>query len=74
MSSDEEAQKAIEMLNNSSFMDRNIVVNEAKPQGERERGRGGPQEKEVDSERKKARRKKIDLSNFSRYTGRPGFF
>jgi len=42
MSSDEEAQKAIEMLNNSSFMDRNIVVNEAKPQGERERGRGGP--------------------------------
>ncbi|HBG92416.1 MAG: hypothetical protein A3J81_06960 [Nitrospirae bacterium RIFOXYB2_FULL_43_5] len=43
MNSDEEAQKAIELLNNSSFMDRNIVVNEAKPQGERDRGsRGGP--------------------------------
>ncbi len=43
MSSDEEAQKAIELLNNSSFMDRNIVVNEAKPQGERDRSsRGGP--------------------------------
>ncbi len=42
MSSDEEAQKAIGMLNESSFMDRNIVVNEAKPQGERDRSRGGP--------------------------------
>ncbi|MBT9538080.1 MAG: RNA-binding protein [Nitrospirota bacterium] len=43
MSSDEEAQKAIELLNNSSFLDRNIVVNEAKPQGERDRSsRGGP--------------------------------
>ncbi|OGW56676.1 MAG: hypothetical protein A2Z09_03165 [Nitrospirae bacterium RBG_16_43_8] len=43
MSSDEEAQKAIELLNNSSFLDRNIVVNEAKPQGERDRGsHGGP--------------------------------
>ncbi|RJQ41403.1 MAG: RNA-binding protein [Nitrospiraceae bacterium] len=41
MSSDEEAQKAIEMLNGSNFMDRNIVVNEAKPQGERDRSRGG---------------------------------
>jgi len=41
MSSDEEAQKAIEMLNGSSFMERNIVVNEAKPQGERTRSRSG---------------------------------
>lgn len=41
MSSDEEAQKAIEMLNGSNFMERNIVVNEAKPQGERDRSRGG---------------------------------
>ena len=46
MSSDEEAQKAIELLNNSSFLDRNIVVNEAKPQGERDRSRGGPSSRE----------------------------
>lgn len=38
MSSDSAAQKAISMLNGSSFMDRNIVVNEAKPQEKRERG------------------------------------
>lgn len=38
MNSDEEAQKAIEMFNGSSFMDRNIVVNEAKPQVRREEG------------------------------------
>ena len=45
MVSDEDAQKAISMLNGKSFMDRNIVVNEAKPQERRERGpqreRGG---------------------------------
>ncbi len=45
MASDEDAQKAISMLNGKSFMDRNIVVNEAKPQERRERGmqreRGG---------------------------------
>lgn len=41
MASDEDAQKAISMLNGKSFMDRNIVVNEAKPQERRERG--GPQ-------------------------------
>jgi cold-inducible RNA-binding protein len=39
MASQEEAQKAISMMNGSSFMDRNIVVNEAKPQERRERGR-----------------------------------
>jgi RNA recognition motif-containing protein len=44
MVSDEDAQKAISMLNGKSFMDRNIVVNEAKPQERRERGGGpGPQ-------------------------------
>lgn len=44
MNSDAEAQKAITMYNGSSFMDRNIVVSEAKPQERRERGsrdRGG---------------------------------
>jgi RNA recognition motif-containing protein len=44
MNSDSEAQKAITMFNGSSFMDRNIVVSEAKPQERRERGtrdRGG---------------------------------
>jgi RNA recognition motif-containing protein len=45
MASEEDAQKAISMLNGKAFMDRNIVVNEAKPQERRERGqqreRGG---------------------------------
>ena len=45
MALDEDAQKAISMLNGKPFMDRNIVVNEAKPQERRERGpqreRGG---------------------------------
>lgn len=41
MGSDAEAQKAISMLNNTSFMERNIIVSEAKPQERRERG-GGP--------------------------------
>ncbi|MBI4691089.1 MAG: RNA-binding protein [Nitrospirae bacterium] len=49
MNSDSEAQKAITMLNGSSFMDRNIVVNEAKPQAQREQGtsreRGGFRER-----------------------------
>jgi RNA recognition motif-containing protein len=43
MASQEEAQKAISMLNGNTFMDRNVVVNEAKPQERRERGR--PREK-----------------------------
>jgi len=38
MASKEDAQKAISMLNGKPFMDRNIVVNEAKPQERRERG------------------------------------
>ena len=38
MSSEEEAQKAISMFNGKTFMDRNLVVNEAKPQERRERG------------------------------------
>lgn len=45
MASREGAQKAISMLNGKTFMDRNIVVNEAKPQERRKRGpqkgRGG---------------------------------
>ncbi len=40
MASQEEAQKAISMLNGNAFMDRNIVVNEAKPQEKRERSYG----------------------------------
>lgn len=39
MSSKEDAQKAIAQFNGSAFMDRNIVVNEAKPQEMRDRGR-----------------------------------
>lgn len=38
MSSESEAQKAISMFNGSSFLNRNIVVSEAKPQEQRERG------------------------------------
>lgn len=41
MSKDSEADKAISMLNGASFMDRNIVVSEAKPQDKRERGSRG---------------------------------
>jgi len=44
MSSDAEAQKAISTLNGTSFMERNLIVSEAKPQERRERGtrdRGG---------------------------------
>lgn len=39
MSTNEEAQKAVTQLNGTMFMDRNIVVNEAKPQERREKGR-----------------------------------
>jgi RNA recognition motif-containing protein len=38
MSSDEEAQKAITMFNGKQFMERAIVVNEAKPQEKKEGG------------------------------------
>ena len=44
MASKEEAQKAISMLNGKPFMERNIVVNEAKPQERREE-RGRPRER-----------------------------
>ncbi|MGC2064381.1 MAG: hypothetical protein WA610_15535 [Thermodesulfovibrionales bacterium] len=40
MSSAEEAQKAVSMFNGKQFMERAIVVNEAKPQEKRE-SRGG---------------------------------
>jgi len=39
MASKEEAQKAISVLNGNNFMDRSIVVNEAKPQEGQDRGR-----------------------------------
>ncbi|HWR59441.1 MAG TPA: RNA-binding protein [Thermodesulfovibrionales bacterium] len=41
MGSDAEAQKAISTLNGTAFMERNIIVSEAKPQERRERGGGG---------------------------------
>ncbi|MBE0425649.1 MAG: RNA-binding protein [Nitrospirae bacterium] len=45
MSSDEDAKKAIEQLNGKTFMERALIVNEARPQQQRERrdfgGRGG---------------------------------
>jgi len=40
MSSSEDAKKAIEQLNGTKFMERALVVNEARPQQPRE-GRGG---------------------------------
>jgi len=41
MSSDEEAQKAIEMFNGQEFEGRTLTVNEARPQGDRPRRSGG---------------------------------
>jgi RNA recognition motif-containing protein len=41
MSTKEEAQKAITLLNGKSFMERTLTVNEARPQEKRERGFGG---------------------------------
>jgi cold-inducible RNA-binding protein len=41
MASDEEAQRAIETLNNSDIEGRTIVVNEARPKTERPGGGGG---------------------------------
>lgn len=46
MSSEEDAQKAIEQLNGKTFMERALIVNEARPQQPRDRrgfggGRGG---------------------------------
>jgi len=47
MSSEEDAKKAIEQLNGKTFMERVLIVNEARPQQQRERrgfgggGRGG---------------------------------
>jgi RNA recognition motif-containing protein len=37
MATDEEAQKAVAQFNGNNFMERSIVVNEAKPQEKRER-------------------------------------
>ena len=42
MSSDEEANQAIEKLNGSPVGGRNLTVSEARPQAPREGGRGGP--------------------------------
>ncbi len=41
MASEEDAKKAIEMFNGKQFMDRSIVVNEAKPQEKKSFGGGG---------------------------------
>lgn len=41
MSSAEEAQKAVTLFNGKQFMERAIVVNEAKPQEKKERRGGG---------------------------------
>jgi RNA recognition motif-containing protein len=46
MSSEEDAKKAIEQLNGKTFMERALIVNEARPQQPREKrgfggGRGG---------------------------------
>ena len=40
MASEEDGKKAVTMFNGQSFMDRSIVVNEAKPQERREQGGG----------------------------------
>jgi len=41
MATKEEAQKAVEMLNGRLFRDRNLVVDEARPQPQRGGGGGG---------------------------------
>ncbi len=41
MATDEDAEKAISSLNGTSFMDRSITVNEARPKTERSRSGGG---------------------------------
>ncbi len=41
MSSEEEAKKAVEMLNGSDLEGRNIIVNEARPQEDRPRSNFG---------------------------------
>ncbi|MBI5639844.1 MAG: RNA-binding protein [Nitrospirae bacterium] len=45
MTSDEDGKKAITLFNGKQFMDRSIVVNEAKPQEKREGGGGGFRER-----------------------------
>src|SRR5512135_3099491 len=40
MASEEDGKKAVTMFNGKSFIDRSIVVNEAKPQERREQGGG----------------------------------
>jgi len=42
MATKEESAKAIEMLNGRLFRDRNLVVDEARPQPQRAGGGGGP--------------------------------
>jgi cold-inducible RNA-binding protein len=42
MATKEEAVKAVEMLNGRLFRDRNLVVDEARPQPQRSGGGGGP--------------------------------
>ncbi|MBI4426172.1 MAG: RNA-binding protein [Candidatus Kerfeldbacteria bacterium] len=42
MSTDEEAQKAVEMFNGKDFEGRTLTVNEARPMSDRPPRRGGP--------------------------------
>lgn len=42
MATEEDAKKAISDLNGTTFMERTIVVNEARPQQPRDNRRGGP--------------------------------
>jgi len=51
MASDEEGNKAISLLNGKPFLDRAIVVNEAKPQEKREREHGGFRDRRGPGER-----------------------
>ncbi|MEJ2685141.1 MAG: RNA-binding protein [Candidatus Sulfobium sp.] len=57
MASDEDSQNAVSMFNGKSFMDRSIVVNEAKPQERREHGgfRRGHSERSGSGERRQGR-------------------
>ncbi len=41
MATDEEAQKAVALLNGKNYLDRPLTVNEARPQQKRERTGGG---------------------------------
>ena len=83
MSTKEEATKAIEMLNGRLFRDRNLVVDEARPQARRRRGAAGRSRAETRrSRRRRGRRLGAPLDEGDPARGRsspgiaraPGFF